>query len=76
MNTAAPCHICGEFEHASRLCPSLYDALKEGFFSGGGGGGQDHDDDECVQNKKNYFMGLIFVLGRFRNSLNGLSFKL
>ena len=68
MNTAAPCRICGEFEHASRLCPSLYDALKEGFFSGGGGSGSgdDHDEDECEQNKKNYYIGFDFCFRKIQ----------
>jgi hypothetical protein len=48
MNTASACSICHEGCHKAAKCPCLYDALKEGFFSGGGsgGGGHSHDEDE------------------------------
>jgi len=48
MNTASACSICHEGGHKAAKCPCLYDALKEGFFSGGGsgGGGHSHDDDD------------------------------
>jgi hypothetical protein len=42
-----PCTVCKEGGHKSAKCPTLYDPLKEGFYSGGGGGGgHSHDDDD------------------------------
>jgi len=48
MDSAIPCKVCSDHGHKSSKCPQLYDALKEGFFSGGGsgGGGHSHDDDD------------------------------
>ncbi len=47
MNSACPCRICGNGGHHPSHCPSLWDVLKEGFYSGGGGGGgHSHEDDD------------------------------
>ena len=46
MNSAVPCNICNEGGHKASDCPTLYDPLKEGFYSGGGGGGGHSHDDE------------------------------
>ncbi len=45
MNSAVPCSICNEGGHKCADCPTLYEPLKEGFYSGGGGG-HSHGDDE------------------------------
>ena len=54
MNSATVCGVCNEGGHKSRECPSLYEPLKEGFYSGGGGGGHSHDDeDDALTNLNN-----------------------
>jgi hypothetical protein len=42
---ASACCVCGEREHKSSHCPTLYSPLTPGFYTGGGGGGHSHDDE-------------------------------
>jgi len=42
---AGVCMICSQ-PHIRRLCPQLYDSLKDGFYTGGGGGGGHSHDEE------------------------------
>jgi hypothetical protein len=44
------CSHCKEQTHRTSHCPQLYDALKEGFFTGGGSHSHSNsDDDEKAQ---------------------------
>ncbi len=50
---ACACGVCGDREHSSRDCPTLYSPLTPGFYSGGGGGGgHSHDDEDESAEKK------------------------
>ena len=53
MDSAVPCSICNEGGHKASDCPCLYDALKEGFYSGGGGGGSHSHDEEDATDQSN-----------------------
>ena len=46
MNSATQCGVCNEGGHKACDCPTLYEPLKEGFYSGGGGGGGGHSHDD------------------------------
>ena len=47
MESALPCTVCQQPGHTPRKCPTLWEMLKEGFYSGGGGGGgHSHDEDD------------------------------
>jgi hypothetical protein len=49
---AIPCSICNEGGHKSRLCPTLFAPLKEGFYAPPAGhrpSGDDEDDSKYTK---------------------------
>ena len=52
---ATKCSVCGEQNHTSEKCPTLYEPTKQCFYKpSGGGAGHSHgdDDDEKVYIKR------------------------
>ncbi len=52
-----PCAVCSEAGHHSRMCPTLYAPLKEGFYAPPAGHRPSGDDDDDENLKKSRCAG-------------------